>query len=206
MHKPTTLFLAQDLPYFPGKNGHDFFNLRYLAQSHRVAVVGPRYEVLPADGVSTLEKTAQACYFWPRNVVKGPVTTEPFAEQILRFPFRLLPRLLLKKLWSKVILGNNGPPDTFLHLRVLSNLAPYLIAALREQKPTTIILLQSSTGPWLKFLPVFASKLVYFHDVRSDFEESFFQAHTGECERLALGGATNAETFLWMGAGFAGSP
>jgi glycosyltransferase involved in cell wall biosynthesis len=171
MHKPTTLFLAQDLPYFPGKNGHDFFNLRYLAQSHRVAVVGPRYEVLPADGVSNLEKTAQASYFWPRNVVQGPVTTEPFAEQVLRFPFRILPRPLLEKLWSKAILRSNRPPDTFLYLRVLSNLAPYLIAALREQKPTTIILLQSSTEPWLKFLPGFASKLVYFHDVRSDFEE-----------------------------------
>ena len=50
MHKPSTLFLAQDLPYFPGKMGVDFFNLRYLAQTHRVGVVGPRYEIVAGGG------------------------------------------------------------------------------------------------------------------------------------------------------------
>lgn len=171
MHNPSTLILAQDLPYFPGKMGVDFFNLRYLAQTHRVGVVGPRYETLPEEGIITLEKTAHACYFWPRNVVRGPVTTEPFAEQVLKFPATLLPRLLLEKLWRKAISIDRKPPDTFLHLRILSNLAPYLVAALREQRPTTIALLQSSTEPWLKFLPGFVAKFVYFHDVRADFEE-----------------------------------
>jgi glycosyltransferase involved in cell wall biosynthesis len=171
MHKPSTLFVTQDLPYFPGKNGNDFFNLRYLVQTHRVAVVGPRHEVLPVEGISNLERTAQACYFWPRIIEKGPVTTEPFAEQILTLPLRLLPRRLMQKIWREAVQIDKRPPDTFLLLRVLSNLAPYLMAALREQKPTTIALLQSSTEPWLKFLPGFAAKFVYFHDVRADFEE-----------------------------------
>jgi hypothetical protein len=40
--KVSTLFLGTDPPYFPGKMGADFFNLRYLAESHRVSVVGPK--------------------------------------------------------------------------------------------------------------------------------------------------------------------
>ena len=32
------------------------------------------------------------------------------------------------------------------------------------------MLLQSSTEPWLQFLPRFAAKFVYFHDVRADIE------------------------------------
>ncbi len=169
--KPSTLFLGADLPYFPGKMGVDFFNLRFLAQLHRVSVVGPKYEIFPAEGIANLKKTAHACYFWPESIAWTPVTTEPFAECILKPAFNLLPDRLLKKLWTKAALIDNRPPDAFLQLQVLSNLAPYLIAALREQKPTTIVLLQSSTEPWLKFLPGFAARFVYFHDVRADLEE-----------------------------------
>jgi glycosyltransferase involved in cell wall biosynthesis len=169
--QPSTLLLGPDLPYFPGKMGVDFFNLRYLAQTQRISVVGPKYEILPAEGIANLEKTAHKCYFWPEKVALGPITTEPFAERVLKFPFTRLPAELLKKVWSKVVSIDNRPPDTFLHLRVMSNLAPYLVAALREQKPDTIVLLQSSTEPWLKFLPGFAARFVYFHDIKADFEE-----------------------------------
>ena len=37
------LVLTADLPYFPGKMGVDFFNLRHLAANHRVGVVAPAY-------------------------------------------------------------------------------------------------------------------------------------------------------------------
>jgi glycosyltransferase involved in cell wall biosynthesis len=170
-NKPDTIFLGTDLPYFPGKMGVDFFNLRYLAQTHRVTVVGPRHERLPTEGVANLEKTAYACYLWPRRIAKAPVTTEPVEERTLLFAFRLLPRELLRKVLSRLIAVDRRPPDAFHHIEVLSNLAPYLIAALREQKPTTIVLLQSSTEPWLQFLPPFVAKFVYFHDVRADIEE-----------------------------------
>jgi glycosyltransferase involved in cell wall biosynthesis len=169
--EPRTLFIGADLPYFPGKMGVDFFNLRYLAQSHRVSVVGLRYEVLPVEGINNLKKTADACYLWPENVAEASVTTEPIAERVLRYPLSLLSRRALAKIWTRIVSIDKRPVDAFHHLLVLSNLAPYLIAALREQKPNTIVLLQSGSEPWLQFLPRFAAKFVYFHDVRADFEE-----------------------------------
>ncbi len=41
------LVLTTDLPFFPGKNGHDFFNLRQLARNNFVGVVAPRYKFYP---------------------------------------------------------------------------------------------------------------------------------------------------------------
>ena len=32
------LVITTDLPFFPGKNGNDFFNLRYLSQRHSVGL------------------------------------------------------------------------------------------------------------------------------------------------------------------------
>jgi glycosyltransferase involved in cell wall biosynthesis len=169
--KPSTLFIGTDLPYFPGKMGVDFFNLRHLARSHRVSVVGPCYEALPVEGVNNLRKTADACYLWPESVARSQVTTEPIARRALRYPLTLLSRAVLRRIWAQIMSVDKRPKDAFQHLRILSNLAPYLIAALRGQKPSTIVLLQSASEPWLQFLPKFAAKFVYFHDVRADFEE-----------------------------------
>jgi glycosyltransferase involved in cell wall biosynthesis len=167
----STLFLGTDLPYFPGKNGNDFFNLRHLAKSHRVSVIGPKYEVLPEEGIANLKKTASACYLWPEPVTKGQVATEPIGRKILRFPFTLLPRRLLTKIWTRSVSIDKGPANAFHHLITLSILAPYLVAAIREQTPSTIVLIQSSSEPWMRFLPRFAAKFVYFHDIRADLEE-----------------------------------
>ena len=53
-----TLFLGEYLPYFPGKMGVDFFNLRYLSQTHRVIGGGTKARKLPMEGIANLEKTA----------------------------------------------------------------------------------------------------------------------------------------------------
>src|SRR4051812_12563163 len=61
------LGLMTDLPYFPGKNGHDHFNFRYLAQANEVGIVAPCYDWFPAQGVQNLEKfLSGGCFFWPR--------------------------------------------------------------------------------------------------------------------------------------------
>ncbi len=49
------LVITTDLPFFPGKNGNDFFNLRRAAQRHTVGVVAPLHPQYPADGVANLE-------------------------------------------------------------------------------------------------------------------------------------------------------
>jgi glycosyltransferase involved in cell wall biosynthesis len=169
--KASTLFLGADLPYFPGKMGVDFFNLRYLAELHRVSVIGQKHEILPKEGIANLKRTAFACYLWPEKIAGPPVTAEPAAQRAIGFPLRFLSRRLLQKIWATTISIDDRPYEAFRHLLVLSCLAPYLIAALREQRPSTVILLQSGTEPWIQFLPAFLAKFVYFHDVRAELEE-----------------------------------
>ena len=63
MSRARILVLTTDLPYFPGKMGVDYFNLRHLAQTHEVAVLAPLYDHFPEQGVANLEKILCDSYF-----------------------------------------------------------------------------------------------------------------------------------------------
>lgn len=165
------LVLTTDLPYFPGKMGVDYFNLRHLAQSHQVAVVAPCYDSFPADGVANLESFLSGAYFWPRPVQDIPlfastsISGEPKAW-ILRLPdwFR---RAALKSL----VRVKQKPEESFDKLSVLANCAPQLLRAIQQGPWEAIVLIQSSLEPWLAYLPHAGSKFLYLHDLRSDYFE-----------------------------------
>lgn len=163
------LVLTTDLPYFPGRMGVDFFNLRHLARSCHVGIVGPYYDFFPATGVANLEKAVQKLYLWPRPAAPAPlfVETVPFAQLpkwALRIP-RAWRRWLLRRL-----VGISGQPDDAYHmLAILANCAPQLLNALQDHPWEGIVLIQSSLAPWMNFLPRYGAKIVYFHDVRSDY-------------------------------------
>ncbi len=72
------LVLTTDLPFFPGKMGADFFNLRHLAETHRVGVVAPLHAEYPPEGVANLERFLARGYFWPRPA--EPVALPPLRE------------------------------------------------------------------------------------------------------------------------------
>ncbi len=166
---PGTLVLTTDLPFFPGKMGCDFFNLRHLAESHAVGVVGPLHEIFSPEGVRNLESFLTGSYFWPR----------PAPETVLP-PLRALPEGRLKpwvrrqsaerlRHWLLRLLGLNGQPtDAYVQVATLTNCAPQLLAALAARPWQTLVLIQTNTAPWLDYLPAHLAKLVYFHDVRSD--------------------------------------
>lgn len=165
----SVLVLTTDLPFFPGKNGHDFFNLRHLAQTHHVGVVSPCYDSLPKEGVANLEKSIQATYFWPRSVVPSPLLIHESSLGGLPSWFERVPKawrlLLLRRL-----LGIPGQPDdSYERLAILANCAPQLIRALNDRPWEAVVLIQTSLTPWLNFLPRLGAKVVYFHDVRSDY-------------------------------------
>jgi glycosyltransferase involved in cell wall biosynthesis len=68
------------------------------------------------------------------------------------------------------LLGINGQPaDAYERLAILANCAPHLLQALNEHPWEAIVLIQTSMAPWLQFLPTFGAKIIYFHDVRSDY-------------------------------------
>ncbi|MBE7212281.1 MAG: hypothetical protein INR65_14760, partial [Gluconacetobacter diazotrophicus] len=163
------LVLTADLPFFPGRMGCDFFNLRHLAGSRAVGVVGLQHGGFSPEGVGNLERFLAGSYFWPRPV------PEPALPPLGALPTGRLARWLQKRSdvflrgWLLRLLGIHGqPPDAFLQLATLANCAPHLLTALAARAWQTIVLIQSNTAPWLDYLPTHLAKLVFFHDVRSD--------------------------------------
>ncbi|QJR16493.1 glycosyltransferase [Usitatibacter palustris] len=163
------LALTTDLPYFPGRNGHDHFNLRHLATHHEVGIVAPCYDWFPKPGVENLEKFLSASFLWPRPA--SPVTliaNEDIAGELPRFVQRL-PATLRRRVLDRLVGVDGRPDDAYEKLAILANCAPQLLAALASGHWDALILVQTNIEPWLDRLPAMGGKLVYFHDVRSDY-------------------------------------
>ena len=163
------LVLTTDLPYFPGKNGHDFFNLRHLAGSHEVAVVAPCYEWFPRQGVAELEKFVSKIYGWPRPSSPVPLFVAEDTEGLLPPWIERLPAFVRRWGLRRILRVHRSPGDAYEKLSILSNCAPHLLEALSSGHWHAIALIQTSSGPWLDYLPAAGGKMVYFHDVRSDY-------------------------------------
>ncbi len=173
------LVLTTDLPFFPGKNGHDFFNLRYLAQQHTVGVVAPLYSHYPADGVANLENAVGAAYLWPRPAAAAALPPQKDPPGPLRRWLEALPKDAKKGLLLRLLGLHRQPSDAYGQLAIFANGAPQLLEALAERPWQLVILIQSSTEPWLDYLPSQPAKLVYFHDVRADFLQQQAQVSQG---------------------------
>ena len=163
------LVLTTDMPYFPGKMGVDYFNLRHLARDYRVGVVAPCYQNFPKEGVANLEAFLTGAYFWPRPAasVVTMLPEEPRAKLrswIMRLPSKV-------RLWTfRRLLGLwKRPADALEKLAVLSNCAPQLLRALNDSHWRAVVLIQTNIEPWLDYLPPMGGKVVYFHDVRADY-------------------------------------
>ncbi len=163
------LVLTTDLPFFPGRNGHDFFNLRHLASVHEVGMVGPYYEHMPAAGVANLEAFLAGSYFWPRPSVQTPLfIANESGGGLQRWVLRL-PETW-RRGWMRRLLGiADAPQDSLERLAIFSNFAPNLLQAIFEQRWHLFVLIQSNTEPWLKYLPSLQGRLLYFHDIRSHY-------------------------------------
>jgi glycosyltransferase involved in cell wall biosynthesis len=163
------LVLTADAPYFPGKMGVDFFNLRHLAQTHHVGVIAPAYAELPRAGLDNLRQTVQATYFWPEAQSELLPEATPAQGLRLRRPLRLLPAAWRRRALELLLGLPSGDEAGLLKLAVLRNLAPYLVKALAEGPWDVLVIVQSDTRPWLSYLPPHLPLAVYFHDVRSDY-------------------------------------
>lgn len=183
----SVLVLTTDLPYFPGKMGVDFFNLRHLAKEYRVGVVGPCYDSFPKEGVANLESFLSGAYFWPRSTapVHSLLPEEPRAR-LRRWVMRLPARL---RLWVfRRLLGiEHQPADALEKLAILSNCAPQLLRALTDRNWQSVVLIQTNIEPWLNYLPPMGGKVVFFHDVRADyFSRTIVSPHRGAVSSTEL--------------------
>lgn len=163
------LVLTTDLPYFPGKMGVDYFNLRHLAQQYRVGVVAPCYESFPKEGVANLESFLSGSYFWPRD--PAPTTTmlpeEPPPR--LRRWVHWVPGRVRQWVYRRLLDLDGKPQDAYEKLCILSNCAPQLLSAISGAHWQAVVLIQTNIEPWLDYLPPMGGKVVYFHDVRADY-------------------------------------
>lgn len=185
--RPGALVLTCDVPFFPGKMGLDFFNVRALAARWHVGVVGPRYDVLPEAGLANLRRAVQSCYFWPEGLAPGQDLPRPRTGLLVAPLARAVPARLAAPL-LRLLVGLR-PSDENGHLKraVLANLAPFLLQALRERPWAALVVIQSDTRAWLDFLPPQLPLAVYFHDVRSDYLErrAAFEADPRRFRRAA---------------------
>jgi len=165
------LVLTTDLPYFPGKNGHDFFNLRHLSDTHEVNVVAPSYEWFPPESVSNLKQFLTGSYLWPNDsqTIHSFVLPEP-AGRLSPWISRLW-RGARWRLLRRLLNLHDRPSDGFDKLMILANCAPHLLEALAKTVPHATVLIQTSLEPWLDYLPAVGGRLVYFHDVRADYQK-----------------------------------
>ncbi|HUI08014.1 MAG TPA: glycosyltransferase [Verrucomicrobiae bacterium] len=163
------LVLTTDLPFFPGKNGNDYFNLRHTAQQHRVGVVAPLHPHYPAAGVANLEKFLCGSYLWPRAVeTTAPLPPQKDPPARLASWLEHLPIVARKTLLLRLLRLQGEPSDAYRQVATLANCAPQLLRALADRHWHVIALIQSNIEPWLDYLPSQPAKFAYLHDVRAD--------------------------------------
>ncbi len=165
----SVLVLTTDLPFFPGKNGHDFFNVRFLAQHFHVGIVAPSYEFFPKDGVANLESAVHRLYVWPRPVDSSPLFVTRSPSAWLPGWASLFPKAWQRRFLRRLLNIHDQPADAYDRLAILANCAPYLLRALQDRPWEALVVIQTSLAPWLHFLPSFGARVAYFHDVRSDY-------------------------------------
>lgn len=186
------LVLAADLPFFPGKNGHDFFNVRHLATRHEVGVVGPRHPHYPDEGVCNLLAAVDATYLWPFPPRPNALFPLEAGDRPLSGAWRVAGGAG-RKLALRALLGLlREPREAFGQLAMLANCAPHLLNALDDRPWNALVVLQTNTAPWLDYLPASPAKVVLFHDVRSDYLERSGGAG-GLLGRLDLDGVARDE-------------
>jgi glycosyltransferase involved in cell wall biosynthesis len=169
------LVLSADLPFFPGKMGLDYYNLRYLARHHHVGVVAPCYTSLPLEGVRNLRAAVQECFFWEQAApaaAEAPVPTALGRARQWPLPTRVRPLALR---FRRQLLAANGlvvrSPAELDKLALLANCAPHLLRALASRRWDLLLIIQSDVAPWLDFLPSHLPTVFYLHDLRGAYLE-----------------------------------
>ncbi len=166
---PRILYVTTDLPYFPGQGGLMPLQIRHLAQTQFIGVVGPRYPHQPEDALQRMRDTVQRSYWWPEHPVPGdiPAVSDP-GQCSVRW-IRFLPRSVKYWLLRRLSGLSHHPDDALAWRIVITNLAPKLLEALGAERWNVVLLAQSNTAAWFPFLPASLARCLYFHDIRADY-------------------------------------
>ena len=131
--------------------------------------MGPLHPFFPAEGVENLERFLAGNYFWPRPA--PPVYLPPqqaYTGRSARW-LRKLSASRREKILLCLVGLDDQPQDAYLQVAILANCAHQFLAALTERPWQAVVMIQSNTAPWFRYLPPHLATTVYFHDVRTHF-------------------------------------
>ena len=164
------IWIETDCPYFPGKNGHSFFLLQKLTKESKVAVIAPTYPNQPRESIFNLKRIVPNSLLWPEESFSTNKDNSPYdIKWELRKTLLIVPRkakeLILFRLLGLPVVDH----AEYTRLAIFSNLAPYVWTALRRGFSEAIVMIQSDIAAWMDWLPRHLIKVVYVHDVRTDY-------------------------------------
>jgi glycosyltransferase involved in cell wall biosynthesis len=159
LHHLRALILNSDLPGFPGRAGHEFLNTTNLARLvDSVGVVSLVHSAEQESYVHLLRAAGVDVYVWSRPSSAADLRAAPGSSR------RTVLRRVLE-LWMRTTQVARLPDLRVQDLQ-FRNIAPHVLDALRGPWHVLIVV-QSSSAPWIDYLPPFATSALVLHDIRS---------------------------------------
>ena len=182
---PRTLYITNELPYFPGQGGHMTQKVRYLATRQFTGVVGPRYPQQPADVLQDLRDMVDRSYWWPEPPASGDFLVVPDLWTQRSRWLKSLPKGIKHWLWRRLTNLSRYSDDALPWRVLITQLAPKMLEALGAERWNSVLLSQSTSVVWFPFLPASLARCIYFHDIRSDYlRRSTFRPTRGNLRRI----------------------
>ena len=153
------LILNTDMPVFPGGMGCEYLhttNLAALARNLGLVSMVHSHEHQRMKGILT-ERGVKP-FFWESPWMNLP----PQETQLPSLRTRILTNL-----YYFLLASLNRPVDTVARDFQFRNMGWPLINALVERNWDAIVVIQSSCGRWINFLPPAPAKILVLHDVRA---------------------------------------
>ncbi|HEY4301542.1 MAG TPA: glycosyltransferase [Candidatus Didemnitutus sp.] len=166
---PRTLFITTELPYFPGQGGLMGLHMQYLAHQGMLGIVGPRYARYPEEPVRQLRRAVPRSYWWPESAAPGDLPALAALRAGKSGWLRFLPVTVRREL-LQLLAGLSSRSNEALAWRIaLAQIAPKVLEALAAERWNAVLLSQSNSAAWFRFLPRSLARCLYLHDIRSDY-------------------------------------
>ena len=154
------LILNGDLPFFPGRAGHEYLHTTHLARlTQQVGLVSLIHNKEQREKKRCLSDAGIKLFLW-----ESPNSTSPSETPVPRSSLR---RRIGRGLYGLARARLRRPQDTLIQDFSFRNISKPLLDALKDQSWQILAIVQSSCAHWLNYLPKFPVSVLILHDVRA---------------------------------------
>jgi glycosyltransferase involved in cell wall biosynthesis len=154
------LILNRDLPVFPGWGGIEFLHTTRLARhARRVGLVSSVHTAEQLEKGRQLKDAGVNLFLWKSPRLGAPESDE--ASPILD------KKRISEALYNGIRTILLKPKDTFVPNLQFSHLAPSVIESFNGKPWDVLVIVQSSSGHWLDFIPPVPVSVLILHDARA---------------------------------------